>query len=216
MELRACMFLNRFTRNLCVMYASPSCELILNIDPDHLLGKPLLLYIRADDLASFVEQADLVKSTAAIRHLRFWFQSPNYRSTSSPRSQGTRAYQAPLHDIHMGSINSIRNLDNEQTRLRPLVSFHEDEDDIVESKAKDLILKVHTQDSEVETLLVEQLKSIKLALDHKKVIERKKDIKEDGRLEEDDYFSDVQEITMMDETIEEIQMPYSMRHQREE
>ncbi|KAF9170483.1 hypothetical protein BGX20_008915 [Mortierella sp. AD010] len=116
----------------------------------------------------------------------------------------------------MGSINSIRNLDNEQTRLRPLVSFHEDEDDIVESKAKDLILKVHTQDSEVETLLVEQLKSIKLALDHKKVIERKKDIKEDGRLEEDDYFSDVQEITMMDETIEEIQMPYSMRHQREE
>ncbi|KAF9094515.1 hypothetical protein BGX27_001410 [Mortierella sp. AM989] len=61
------------------MYASPSCELIFGIDPDDLLGKPLLLYIRADDLASFVEQGDMVKSTAGVVHMRFWFQSPNCR-----------------------------------------------------------------------------------------------------------------------------------------
>ncbi|KAG0007690.1 hypothetical protein BGZ80_004354 [Entomortierella chlamydospora] len=77
LELRACLLLNRFTRNITIMYASPSCELIFNIDPDKLLGKPLLLYIRADDLANFVEQVDQAKSSNALRHMRFWFQSPN-------------------------------------------------------------------------------------------------------------------------------------------
>ncbi|KAF9352920.1 hypothetical protein BGX26_009291 [Mortierella sp. AD094] len=77
LELRACLLLNRFTRNISIMYASPSCELIFNIDPDDLLSKPLLLYIRADDLANFAEQMDQAKSSAALRHIRFWFQSPN-------------------------------------------------------------------------------------------------------------------------------------------
>ncbi|KAF9273132.1 hypothetical protein BGZ68_001772, partial [Mortierella alpina] len=39
---------------------------------------PFLLFIRADDLGSFVEQVDVAKSTAAITHMRFWFQSPNW------------------------------------------------------------------------------------------------------------------------------------------
>ncbi|KAF9149363.1 hypothetical protein BGX21_005198 [Mortierella sp. AD011] len=77
LELRACLLLNRFSRNNTIMYASPSCELIFNVDPDELLGKPLLLYIRADDLSNFVDQVDQVKSSTALRHIRFWFQSPN-------------------------------------------------------------------------------------------------------------------------------------------
>ncbi|KAG0009608.1 hypothetical protein BGZ80_002225 [Entomortierella chlamydospora] len=294
------------------MYASPSCELILNIDPDDLLGKPLLLYIRADDLASFVEQADLAKSTATVRHLRFWFQSPNCRqeipleaiflgaadamiiifrrclpfrrrqfitdyssqeyftgrqnnkfsrdynfsnrsnsrsrgssfertehygrygyvhsirgsptdslsssgSTSSPRSDGTRAYQASLLNTYVGSINSIRSLDNEQTRIRPLASFHEDENVVDESKAQDMIRPVHTQDSEVETILVEGFEAIKLIPDRKKFIKREEDIEEGGHLHEDDNFGEGQGIMTVDESIEEIQMPYSIRrHRREE
>ncbi|KAF9993271.1 hypothetical protein BGZ80_008206, partial [Entomortierella chlamydospora] len=71
LELRACLLLNRFSRNITIMYASPSCELIFNIDPDELLGKPLLLYIRADDLGNFVDQVDQVKSSTALRHIRF-------------------------------------------------------------------------------------------------------------------------------------------------
>ncbi|KAG0291699.1 hypothetical protein BGZ96_004908 [Linnemannia gamsii] len=76
-EARACMILNRFSRNLGVMYASPSCELVLQIDPEEIIGKPLLLFIRADDLAAFVEQADLAKTSTVMTHMRFWFQSPN-------------------------------------------------------------------------------------------------------------------------------------------
>jgi len=59
------------------MYASPSIEPLLHVNPQMIVGKPFLLYIRADDLASFVEQVDMAKSTNVITHMRFWFQSPD-------------------------------------------------------------------------------------------------------------------------------------------
>ncbi|KAK3825283.1 MAG: hypothetical protein J3Q66DRAFT_327392 [Benniella sp.] len=77
-EPRVCVIMNRFTRSLIVMYASSACEQVFRVDPEKMLGKPFLLYIRADDLATFVEQMDLVGSTETITHMRFWFQSPNW------------------------------------------------------------------------------------------------------------------------------------------
>ncbi|KAG0325123.1 hypothetical protein BGZ99_001033 [Dissophora globulifera] len=79
LEPRVCMILNRFSRSLTIMYASSACERIFHIDPDHIVGKPILLFIRADDLASFVEQMDMIKATTAITYIRFWFQSPRLR-----------------------------------------------------------------------------------------------------------------------------------------
>ncbi|KAF9998573.1 hypothetical protein BGZ79_007737 [Entomortierella chlamydospora] len=129
----------------------------------------------------------------------------------------------------MGSINSIRNLDNEQTRLRPLASFHEEE---IESKAKHLIREFHTQDSEVETYLMKKLEKTKLTPDRKETIERegdtvekdteevdmkKKDMEEEKYSDGPSYFDGGREITMTVDAIEEIQMPYSMtRHRRDE
>ncbi|KAF9996207.1 hypothetical protein BGZ79_010080, partial [Entomortierella chlamydospora] len=53
------------------------CEKVLCVDPDDITGKPILLFIRSDDLMSFVEQMDVVKGTSSIVSMRFWFQSPN-------------------------------------------------------------------------------------------------------------------------------------------
>ncbi|KAG0309997.1 hypothetical protein BGZ99_000737, partial [Dissophora globulifera] len=78
-ELRVCMILNRFMRNLIIMYASSACERVFDVDPDHIVGKSILLFIRADDIASFVEQMDMTKASTAISHTRFWFQSPRLR-----------------------------------------------------------------------------------------------------------------------------------------
>ncbi|KAG0325135.1 hypothetical protein BGZ99_001045 [Dissophora globulifera] len=78
-ELRVCMILNRFSRNLIIMYASSTCERVFHIDPDDIVGKPILLFIRADDLASCVEQMNVVKASTALMHMRFWFQSPRSR-----------------------------------------------------------------------------------------------------------------------------------------
>ncbi|KAF9366730.1 hypothetical protein BGX34_009570 [Mortierella sp. NVP85] len=76
-EARVCLILNRFTRNITVMYASSACEKVFHVDPDDITGKPILLYIRADDLAPFVEQVNLIKASTSISQMRFWFQSPN-------------------------------------------------------------------------------------------------------------------------------------------
>ncbi|KAF9577495.1 hypothetical protein BGW38_007258, partial [Lunasporangiospora selenospora] len=78
-EVRVCLILNRFTRNLVIMYASSATKMLFNIDPEDMVGIPLLIFIRSDDIASFVEQADTAKSTNVITHLRFWFQSPHLR-----------------------------------------------------------------------------------------------------------------------------------------
>ncbi|KAG0237536.1 hypothetical protein BGX31_003563 [Mortierella sp. GBA43] len=78
-EERVCLIINRFTRSLTIMYASSACEKVLHVDPDDITGKPILLYIRSDDLAPFVEQVDLVKETTTVSQMRFWFQSPNTR-----------------------------------------------------------------------------------------------------------------------------------------
>ncbi|KAG0237537.1 hypothetical protein BGX31_003564 [Mortierella sp. GBA43] len=78
-EARVCLIINRFTRSLTIMYASSACEKVLQVDPDEITGKPILLYIRSDDLAPFVEQVDLVKATTTVSQMRFWFQSPNAR-----------------------------------------------------------------------------------------------------------------------------------------
>ncbi|KAG0342016.1 hypothetical protein BG004_005782 [Podila humilis] len=78
-EPRACMILNRFSRNLGIMYASPSCQIIFGIQPDQIVGKPFLLFIRADDLAAFVEQVDMAKASNVVTHMRFWFQSPSHQ-----------------------------------------------------------------------------------------------------------------------------------------
>ncbi|KAK3825266.1 MAG: hypothetical protein J3Q66DRAFT_396260 [Benniella sp.] len=77
LEVRVCLILNRFTRNLIVMYASSACEKVFHVGPDDIIGKPILLYIRADDLAPFVEQVDIIKASTSISQIRFWFQSPN-------------------------------------------------------------------------------------------------------------------------------------------
>ncbi|KAK3845820.1 MAG: hypothetical protein J3R72DRAFT_435673 [Linnemannia gamsii] len=105
-EARACMILNRFSRNLGVMYASPSCEMILHVDPESIIGKPLLLFIRADDLGTFVEQADIAKTSTVVTHMRFWFQSPN--------CQGEIPIEAMLFGCADGMVAILR-------RCRPFV-----------------------------------------------------------------------------------------------
>ncbi|KAF9577246.1 hypothetical protein BGW38_007668 [Lunasporangiospora selenospora] len=240
------MILNRFTRNLSIMYASPSCEMIFGVDPELIVGKPFLLFIRADDLCSFVEQSDLAKSSNVVTHMRFWFQSPSIRHeipceamlfgaadgmiailrrckpfirkrlitmgqgldldsysrsrsrsrsrpgysssrsnsqhnsnggytmtppkavsyidsipispssyksctsgassySSSSTTQGHRSYHAPLRGLPIGSINAIRNLDQECDRHRPLTSLYRDESNNCggSSPQPDVLLRQH-------------------------------------------------------------------------
>ncbi|KAF8977610.1 hypothetical protein BGZ46_007254 [Entomortierella lignicola] len=94
-ELRVCFILNRYTRNLVILYASSACDRLLHVDPDEITGKPFLLFIRSDDLAPFVDQMTIVKGTTAVVHMRFWFQPPNLW------------HETPLEAIFTGSVDGI-------------------------------------------------------------------------------------------------------------
>ncbi|KAK3825187.1 MAG: hypothetical protein J3Q66DRAFT_327178 [Benniella sp.] len=108
-EPRVCLILNRFTRNLSVMYASSACEMVFNVDPDEITGKPILLYIRSDDLASFVSQVDMARASTVITQIRFWFQSPNQR------------WEIPCEAIIIGAADGIVAV---VRRCRPFVRKH--------------------------------------------------------------------------------------------
>ncbi|KAI8348907.1 hypothetical protein B0O80DRAFT_501620 [Mortierella sp. GBAus27b] len=108
-EARVCLIINRFTRNLVVMHASSACERVFHVDPDEITGKPVLLYIRSDDLASFVEQVDLVKSTTAVAQMRFWFQSPHW------------PHEIPCEAIIIGTTDGITAV---VRRCKPFVRKH--------------------------------------------------------------------------------------------
>ncbi|KAI8349005.1 hypothetical protein B0O80DRAFT_173771 [Mortierella sp. GBAus27b] len=77
-EVRVCLIINRYTRNLTITYVSSACEKVFHVDPDEITGKPVLLYIRSDDLGPFVEQVNVVKGSTTVSLIRFWFQSPNW------------------------------------------------------------------------------------------------------------------------------------------
>ncbi|KAF9101916.1 hypothetical protein BGX27_011276 [Mortierella sp. AM989] len=94
-EPRVCMILNRYSRSLIVMYASPACEIIFNIEPEQIEGKPILLFVRADELGSFVENVDSSKSSGAIMNIRFWFQSPNL------------SYEVPCEAVLFGCSDGV-------------------------------------------------------------------------------------------------------------
>ncbi|KAF8972382.1 hypothetical protein BGZ46_010135 [Entomortierella lignicola] len=94
-EPRVCMILNRFSRNLIVMYASQSCEVVFNVKPEEIEGKPILLFVRADEMGTFMEYMDMSKSSVAIIHTRFWFQSPGSR------------YSVPCDVVLLGGSDGI-------------------------------------------------------------------------------------------------------------
>ncbi|KAI8349006.1 hypothetical protein B0O80DRAFT_173993 [Mortierella sp. GBAus27b] len=84
-EARVCLIINRYTRDLTIMYASSACEKVFHVDPDEMTGKPVLLYIRSDDMGPFVEQVNCVKESTTVSLIRFWFQPPNWQRRSHAR-----------------------------------------------------------------------------------------------------------------------------------
>ncbi|KAK3825185.1 MAG: hypothetical protein J3Q66DRAFT_364999 [Benniella sp.] len=86
-----CLIMNRLTQGLVVMYAIGLRESI------------------SYDLAPFVEQVNLIKSSSAIAQMRFWFQSPNW-----PR-------EIPCEAIVFGSADGIVAVIR---RCRPFVRKH--------------------------------------------------------------------------------------------
>lgn len=75
-EPRAALILNRFTRNLTIMYATDAVAQILGIRSDELLEKPFYECIQPNCLDEAEKCLESAKANESIAYLRFWYKDP--------------------------------------------------------------------------------------------------------------------------------------------
>jgi hypothetical protein len=75
-EPRAALILNRFTRNLSIMYATDAVAQILGVSPEELLEKPFYECIQPNCLDEAERCLESAKANESIAYLRFWYKDP--------------------------------------------------------------------------------------------------------------------------------------------
>ncbi|KAL2147828.1 hypothetical protein VTI28DRAFT_5600 [Corynascus sepedonium] len=75
-EPRAALILNRFTRNLTIMYATDAVTQILGVRSDQLLEKPFYECIQPNCLDEAERCLESAKANESIAYLRFWYKDP--------------------------------------------------------------------------------------------------------------------------------------------
>ncbi|KAK3352357.1 hypothetical protein B0T25DRAFT_453851 [Lasiosphaeria hispida] len=75
-EPRAALVLNRFTRNLSIMFATNAVATILGLRPGELLDRPFYHCIQENCLANAIACLESAKKNESIAYLRFWFRDP--------------------------------------------------------------------------------------------------------------------------------------------
>jgi hypothetical protein len=75
-EPRAALILNRFTRNLTIMYATDAVAQILGVRPGELLEKPFYECIQPNCLDEAERCLESAKANESIAYLRFWYKDP--------------------------------------------------------------------------------------------------------------------------------------------
>ncbi|KAF9172167.1 hypothetical protein BGX21_006279 [Mortierella sp. AD011] len=135
-----------------------------NLDSDSEDSKPYGRFQNAHSI-----RGDTTETVESTDSQSMYSSSPNeslsssftsFQSTASQDSRGARVHRAPLGGIPVGSINTIRDLDREQHRLRPLTSLQEENYDIAETgdtlTAGYLLREFNTQELEVIESEVEE------------------------------------------------------------
>jgi hypothetical protein len=104
-EPRAALILNRFTRNLTIMYATDAIAQILGLHSDELLEKPFYQCIQPkcrDEAERCLESA---KANESIAYLRFWYKDPrvvNEEKENETEMESEGNARSSLNDNAMG------------------------------------------------------------------------------------------------------------------
>ncbi|KAK3940678.1 protein YIP4 [Diplogelasinospora grovesii] len=75
-EPRAALILNRFTRNLSIMFATNAVTSILGLQPEEIKDKAFYECIQANCLQDAIQCLESAKANESIAYLRFWFRDP--------------------------------------------------------------------------------------------------------------------------------------------
>lgn len=98
-ELRAALFLNRFTRTLSIMYATDSIEDIIGIPANIMCGRSFYHCIAENCLPDAVKCLESAKGNDSIAYLRFWFRDPRTDDPApEPESDGDESVTTDMSD----------------------------------------------------------------------------------------------------------------------
>ncbi|KAG7284908.1 hypothetical protein NEMBOFW57_009523 [Staphylotrichum longicolle] len=75
-EPRAALILNRFTRDLTIIYTTDAVAQILGVHSDEFLGKPFYKCIQSNCLDEAEKCLESAKTNESIAYLRFWYKDP--------------------------------------------------------------------------------------------------------------------------------------------
>ncbi|KAK3898263.1 hypothetical protein C8A05DRAFT_47360 [Staphylotrichum tortipilum] len=75
-EPRAALILNRFTRNLTIMYATDAVAQVLGVRSDEVLERPFYECIQPNCLDEAERCLESAKANESIAYLRFWYKDP--------------------------------------------------------------------------------------------------------------------------------------------
>lgn len=76
-EPRAALILNRFTRNLSIMFATNAVSTILGLRPEEIKDKSFYECIQENCLQDAIQCLESAKANESIAYLRFWFRDPS-------------------------------------------------------------------------------------------------------------------------------------------
>jgi PAS domain S-box-containing protein len=75
-EPRFCLFINRYTTDSIIVFATKMCEALVGLDQFDCIGQSLFEYVAPKDRNSVMNQIELSKSSAMISRVRFHWIKP--------------------------------------------------------------------------------------------------------------------------------------------
>ncbi|OIW31755.1 hypothetical protein CONLIGDRAFT_572893, partial [Coniochaeta ligniaria NRRL 30616] len=140
-EPRAALILNRFTRNLSIMFATNAVSTILGLRPDEIKDKSFYECIQENCLQDAIRCLESAKANESIAYLRFWFRSPQVgddqedddpeedeeddtEGTTDSENGGAVLYEAMDIDSPVSLFETVDRNDYNGTGARPGLSAH--------------------------------------------------------------------------------------------
>lgn len=102
-EPRAALILNRFTRNLTIMFATNAVASVLGLPPDEVKDKAFYRCIQERCLPEAVRCLESAKANDSIAYLRFWSRDPRDEDVGV---EGEDGGDHPLDEVNGGSSPS--------------------------------------------------------------------------------------------------------------
>lgn len=105
-EPRAALILNRFTRNLTIMFSTNAVASVLGLSPDQVKDKSFYRCIQERCLPDALKCLESAKANDSIAYLRFWSRDPREEEDFEGEDEDDEAFDGAMADGELGSNTS--------------------------------------------------------------------------------------------------------------